>query len=265
MAIATGVIAIHLRLIWRSDNIDVIGTSLMFWMAAAILIWERKDDLKLESGPIATGLGIVLLALVLLRSLSISGYDIFLRVFPVISTLGLGLIASGIKGIKQYWQELLIVGFIAIPPGLMLSIINISPLTAKFTHFLLWYLGFPVTREGTHLIIAPASLEVASGCSGMTIILQMLGLSLLVLILFPSTIFEKILVPISAIVVAFVVNGVRVALMTYLLAFSGKEEFKYWHYGDGSLIFSIIAVAIFGLFCWFTVLRDETENQQTGE
>jgi cyanoexosortase A len=124
---------------------------------------------------------------------------------------------------------------------------------------MLWYLGFSVTREGTYLILPPASLEVASGCSGMTSILQILGLSLLVLIMFPSTIVQKILVPISGIVVAFVVNGVRVALMTYLLAFSAKENFEYWHYGDGSLIFSMIAVAIFGIFCWFMVLRDEPE------
>ena len=263
LAIGSGSIAIHLTLIWRSENIDVIGTSLLFWFSAAILIWERKDDLELESDPISTILGMFLVGLVLFRSLSISGYDIFLRLAPFISALGLGLIASGIKGMKQYWQELLIVGFIAIPPGLMLSIINISPATAKFTHFILWYLGFNVTRQGIHLILPPASLEVASGCSGMTIILQILGLSLLVLLMFPSTLRQKILLPIAGILVGFVVNSARVCLMTYLLAFSGKKAFEYWHYGDGSLIFSMIAIAIFGVFCWFTVLRDEPKNSQT--
>ena len=40
----------------------------------------------------------------------------------------------------------------------------------------------------------------------------------------------------------FLVNGVRVALMAVLVALSDGEAFEYWHLGDGSLIFSAIAV-----------------------
>lgn len=265
LAIATGLIAIHLTLTWRADNIDVLGTSLLFWGAGALLIWDKKDALDLETDLVSTLVGILLIALVLLKSISISGYDIFLRVSPFISTLGLGLLASGFKGLKQYWQELLIVGFIAIPPGLILKFINVAPVTAKFTHFILHYLGVNVTRQGVHLIVANSSLEVASGCTGVGAILQLLGLGILVLLMFPTNLPQKIFVLLSAIVVGFVVNGARVALMTYLLAFYGQKAFEYWHYGDGSLIFSMIAVGIFGSFCWFMVLRDEPKNSPSGE
>lgn len=263
LAIATGLIAIHITLTGRSDNIDVFGTSLLFWGAGSLLLWEKKDSLDFESDAVSTFVGILPIALVLLKSLSISGYDIFLRVSPLISTLGLALIASGFKGLKQYWQELLIVGFIAIPPGLILKFIDVAPVTAKFTHFILHYLGVDVTRQGVHLIVEQSSLEVASGCTGISTILQLLGLAMLVLLMFPSNLTQKILVIVAATVVGFVVNGARVALMTYLLAYYGQKAFEYWHYGDGSLIFSTIAVAIFGLFCWFTVLRDEPNNLQT--
>jgi cyanoexosortase A len=226
-------------------------------------VGKKKDALDFESGAGSTILGILLITLVLLKSFSLSGYDIFLRISPLISTLGLGLIASGFKGLKQYWQELLIVGFIAIPPGLILNFMNVAPVTAKFSHFLLWYLGIDVTRQGVHLILERSSLEVASGCTGVSAILQLFGLGMLVLLMFPTNFTQKIFVLIAATVVGFVVNGARVALMTYLLAYYGQKAFEYWHYGDGSLIFSMIAVAIFGLFCWFTVLRDEPNNSQT--
>lgn len=265
LAIATGLIAIHITLTGRSDNIDVFGTSVLFWGTGSVLLWEKKDSLDFESGAVATFVGTLLIALVLLKSVSFSGYDIFLRISPLISTLGVGLIASGFKGLKQYWQELLIVGFIAIPPGLILKLIDVAPFTAKFTHFILHYLGINVTRQGVHLIIENASLEVASGCTGVTAMLQLLGMAMLVLLMFPTNVPQKILVPISATAIAFVVNGVRVALMTYLLAYYGEKAFEYWHYGDGSLIFSMIGVAIFGLFCWFTVLNDEPNNSQIGE
>lgn len=263
LAIATGIIAIHITLTGRSDNIDVFGTSVLFWGVGSVLLWEKKDSLDFESDAVATFVGILVISLVLLKSFSLSGYDIFLRVSPFISTLGLGLIASGFKGLKQYWQELLIVGFIAIPPGLILNFINVAPVTAKFTHFILHYLGINVTRQGVHLILEQSSLEVASGCTGVAVILQLLGLGMLVLLMFPTNLPQKIFVLIAAIGVGFVVNGARVALMTYLLAYYGQKAFEYWHYGDGSLIFSMIAVAIFGLFCWFTVLRDEPNNSQT--
>jgi len=45
------------------------------------------------------------------------------------------------------------------------------------------------------------------------------------------------LFPIVAVLVAFVVNGVRVALMAILVAYSSQEAFEYWHTGTGSEIF----------------------------
>jgi hypothetical protein len=36
----------------------------------------------------------------------------------------------------------------------------------------------------------------------------------------------------------------------------GQPAFDYWHTGQGSLVFSMIAVLLFGVFCWFAFLRD---------
>lgn len=262
LGIAVGLMAVNLTLTWRSDNVDVMGTSLLFWGCVAVLIWERKDDLRLDSGLFSSFAGVLIIALVMLKSATVSGYDIFLRVAPLMSGLGIGLLASGAKGLKQYWQEMLMLGFIAIPPGLVLRVVDTAPATAKFSGFLLWYLGADVTREGIYLILPEGSVEVATGCNGLNLILQLLGLSMLVLLMFPTKRIHKIIVPAIATIIAFVVNAARVALLAAIVSSGNNKAFVYWHHGDGSLIFSTIAVLIFGAFCWVAILREEPENKE---
>ncbi len=264
--IGAGLIAVNLTLTWRGDNVEVLGNNFMFLGAAGFLIWERRDKLKLESSFLATLFGLAIVAIVLIKSSAISGYDVFLRVSPFISGIGLALIASGGQAWKQYWQELTLLIFPIISPGLLLRVFDISPITAKFATFILWYLNFPVQNNGSYIILPTGAVDVYFGCSGYSSIIQLLGLSVLFLFMFPTTKKQKIYLPILAVTVGFVVNAIRVALMAYLVAYSTQQAFEYWHKGDGSLIFSMIAVAIFGFFCWLFVLREEDKkNHHQGE
>jgi len=261
LGIAAGLIALHLTLTSRTENTDLFGTMLLFWGVVCFLIWERHESLTLESGVFGSCFGASLIALILLKSSSISGYDFFIRVTPLLSGISLALLASGTKGLKQYWQELLILAYTAIPPGLIGVFVNVALLTAKFSAFILHYLGFEVVRKGVFLVLEKGSVEVYHGCSGVNAILQVLGLALVFLLMFPTTMGQKIVVPIIAVLIGFIVNAARVALMAVLVSLSQPEAFKYWHEGNGSVIFSMIAVFIFGLFCWFAILP-EPQNKK---
>lgn len=262
LGIASGLIALHLTLTSRTNDTDLFGTMLLFWGVVAFLIWERHESLNFESGIFASFFGSSLIALILIKSSSISGYDFFIRATPFLSGISLALLASGTKGLKQYWQELLILAYTAIPPGLIGVFVDVALLTAKFSAFLLHYLGFEVVRKGVFLILEKGSVEVYHGCSGVNAMLQLLGLALVFLLMFPSTKGQKIVLPFVAIITAFLVNAARVALLAVLVSLSQPEAFKYWHEGNGSVIFSMIAVFIFGLFCWFAILKDQPPNQK---
>ncbi|MEG4082313.1 cyanoexosortase A [Microcoleus sp. POL10_C6] len=262
LGIASGLIAIHLTLTSRTNDTDLFGTMLLFWGVVAFLIWERHESLTFESGVFASFLGSSLIALILLKSSSISGYDFFIRATPFLSGISLALLASGTKGLKQYWQELLILGYTAIPPGLIGVFVDVALLTAKFSAFLLHYIGFEVVRKGVFLILEKGSVEVYHGCSGVNAMLQLLGLALVFLLMFPTTTGQKIVLPFVAIITAFLVNAARVGLLAVLVSLSQPEAFKYWHEGNGSVIFSMISVFIFGLFCWFAILKDQPPNKE---
>ncbi|MCU0516149.1 MAG: cyanoexosortase A [Oscillatoria sp. Prado101] len=255
--LAAGLIALHLTLTWRSGNSDLLSTTVLFWVAVSALQWKKRDTLNLESDFFSSFLGASLLTLVLLKSAHLSGNPSFLRISPFISGMGLGLLASGVKGLKQYWQELSLLGFLSVAEGWLFPF-DISLLTAKFAVFVLWLLGFPASSQGVLVILPTGFVEVYQGCSGIGLMLQLLGWASILLVMVPTSSKQKIFVPVVAALLGFAVNGVRIALLAVLTALSNQEAFEYWHRGDGSLIFSAIAVLIFGVFCHLTVLTKQS-------
>lgn len=247
----------------KFEQVELLGTSLLAWGASFFLIWEKRPNLSFQSNLFTKCFGLTLLALVFWKHFTLSEYEAFLRLSPIISGIGLGLVASGFKGLKQYWQELLILCFpiLSPAPAFLHEAIKIAPVTAVISGLLLWYLGFPVSREGVLLHLPTGSVEVGSGCSGLSVIMQLLGLAMLVLFMFPTNLKQKILVPLVAIFVGFTINCGRVALMAFLVAYSSPKSFEYWHFGEGSLIFSMIAVLIFGLICWFGIIPETPKKQ----
>ena len=265
LGISAGLMTVHLTLTWKSGNTNLLTAAILFWVAVALQIWKKRHALNLESDVFSRWLGILLITLVLFQSNYLFENDLFLRVSPLSLGMGMGLVASGFKLLKQYWQELLLLGAIAIPWESLLPYTNflaaLSLLTAKFATFLLWSLGFQVNLQGIFIILPTGALEVAPGCSGIGIILQLLGWAFVLFVMVPTSWKQKIWLLSAAVILGFAVNGIRVALMAVLVALSNRSAFDYWHQGDGSLIFSTIAVLIFGIICYFMVLQKELKKQ----
>ena len=244
--IGVGLVALHLNLSQHARS--SFSYVFLFWIVVLFLLWEKRNKLNLRSDRLSNFLGILLISLTLYKSLHLFPEDYFLRIAPFSSLLGWGLLASGIKGLKQYRQELFLLLFLAIPWE-FIYVFDVSQLTARFSTFILWILGFEVTRQGVWIILPTGSVEVYNGCSGVLTILQLLGLSWIVLTLIPTNWKVKLYLPIAAILLGFTVNAIRIALMTILVAMLNIDGFHYWHTGTGSLIFSAISVSIFSAIC----------------
>ncbi|MBL1174097.1 cyanoexosortase A [Pantanalinema sp. GBBB05] len=255
--------ALHLTLVNRAGNSELLTTSVLFWAVAASLIWDQRQSLIFQGSLGASAIGAGLLGLTLSRSAELPDATTFLHLLPFVCFLGLALLASGFQGLRQYWKELLIFGLLACHPFLemALQVINLSNLTAMTAAFLLKYMGFIVDREGTFLNMPTGRVEVYAACSGIQSTLQMLNISTLFLIMFPlRTPCQRVFCLSVGVLLGYFVNALRVALMAILVAFSNRYAFEYWHGGDGSLIFSALAVLVFGGFCWLTFLRHPTNQ-----
>ena len=245
IVLGVAVIAIHLTLMFKTGSSDRQITSTLFWLTAAYLIWERQDRLEFQTGLVASVFGALLLAMLLLKS---TGYceDSFLIGYPFLAGIALALIASGFRGLRIYWRELVLLFFSGIPEVLLSKLTDPAPITAQFASSMLWYSGYAVTQRGIYLDLPGGSIEVYSGCSGVVAMTQLLGMSVLFLMLLPLPWkwFQKLILPVAAISIGFLVNAMRVSLMAILVAQKQMKAFEYWHDGSGSLVFSVIGTFV---------------------
>jgi cyanoexosortase A len=266
LVLSAAVIAIHLTLILKISGADRQITSLLFWMCAAYLIWERKDQLKFRAGAIASLVGALLLSLLLLKC---TGYceESFLIGYPFIAGIAIALIASGWQGFQEYWRELVLLFFSGIPEVLLAKLTDPSPLTAQFAGSLLWYCGLPVKQNGIFLELPGGSVQVYSGCSGVMAMTQLLGMSVLFLMLLPLPWkrFQKLILPVAAVLIGFVVNAMRVSLMAILISQKQLAAFNYWHDGSGSLVFSVIGTFLLLLLVWVLIELFKSKSPEQGD
>ncbi len=261
LGIAAGLQAICLSLIWKADDSGHLGMSLLFLFAVGSLTWEKRDTLKFESEVVPSVVGVGLIGWVLWQSANVADGNT-MRLLSFTSALGVALLASGFKGLKQYWQELTILFFLGVPSVIASFLYDISPLTAKFSAFLLHYFGFDVASQGVFINLPNGGVEVTHECSGIDTIIYILSVSVLALVMFPIQRSKRFFVPIVAIIIGFVINGIRVAMLA-IFAASDKAAFESWHGGQASYLYGMIGILIFGCFYWL-LLQQEEKSQSSG-
>ncbi|MBD2345495.1 cyanoexosortase A [Anabaena subtropica] len=260
LGIGGSLIAINLTMVIRKDEPTDLYINVLFMFVIYSLLKEKKQKLNLESGFFSSLIGVFLISLIFIISLLQINIGILSLLPPLISGFGIALLASGYRGLKQYYKELSLLGFLCLRNFIFL-LPDISILTAKLSGAILWYTGFKVTRSGIIISLPTGSIEVYSGCAGLDIIIDLLSLVVLFVFMFDIKSQQKFILPIVAIMIGFIVNGFRVALMAILVAQGDRQAFEYWHEGDGSLLFSMIASLFLCLFCWFLLSSNEKESK----
>lgn len=254
LLIFTGLlIAVHLHLAWQAGLANLVVTTILFTSAIYLRIQKRFVDLRLESDRTSQLLGYLIILWIFLTISFLPTPEYVIRLLPLITGFTLAILASGIKRIKQYWLELILLLVLAIPLERLIEPINqnfqITTLLAQFSTFILWYLGFDVTRQGEFIILPTKATWVGPNCSGILTILWMLQLGLLFLVMFPTKPIHKILVPVAAIAIVIFINGIRIAIMSYMAAHN-YALFEIMH-SDKAQIFSTIPLLLFAAFCKF--------------
>ncbi|MBC7880540.1 MAG: cyanoexosortase A [Anaerolineae bacterium] len=267
-ALGAALAGFHLQALWTATdgNSEALVTQVLFWLAIGSLLWSRKETLRLESQPLPSAIGLVLIGLVLLK-----GGGTFLNPFaqfaPFVSALALALLASGLGGLKQYVKELALAATLVstVLWENALSLKAIAQVTAKLAYAFLWYTGFDVHISGTNIMLPTGAVDVYEGCSGFHGMAQLFKLSILFLLTFETKGWiRKVITPLIAVAIAFFTNAIRVALMAILVAGGDKNAFFYWHEGEGSNIFSLVSMLLFGLFC-YTQMASEDEPDEPDE
>ncbi|MBW4563632.1 MAG: cyanoexosortase A [Mojavia pulchra JT2-VF2] len=261
LSIAAGLQAICLTLVWKADDTGHLGMSILFLCAAGSLLWDKRHTLRFESDVFSSIVGSLLIGWVLWQSTS-QNLEYTLRLLPFTSAIGVSLLASGFKGLKQYWEELIILFFLGVPNVIADLLIDISPLSAKFATLILWYLGFDVAIDGINIYLPTGSVKVVHSCSGIDTINYMLGISVIALVMFPVSRSKRFFVPLVAIILGFVSNAIRIAMLAVMVGIN-QAAFESWHGGQASYFYAMLSIVIFGLFYMLLLKQEERQAQNT--
>lgn len=266
LATWVSLIAINITLVARlADSVDEPAIQILTWAVAILLVVRDRANLKFETTPSAIAVGVLLIIWVLIKSLLTRRiYDVLFILTPVMATIGIALIASGWGGLRQYWQAILLSATLGVPITFLFAaiekVVPVNVFTAQFAHSVLWYGGTQkLAQQGVTIFSQYGAVEVARGCAGLPPILMLMRITLMFILVFPVSHFHKWILFPAGMAIAFIVNSVRVALLVIIS--SQAEAFKYWHAGDGSQIFSVVAVSILLALCnWLT--RDDDEYEE---
>lgn len=264
LGMATALVTVHLMLVRQHGNTSFFTLSLVFWSAVASVVWQNRDRLNFHSRLLPRLFGLLLIGVILVWGL-VAPTVPFLEVYPFLAALGLGLFASGFKGLTQYRSELIILFFWGVPKAIFSPIVDFSLITTKFATFILWYTGHTVAVQGTIIALPGGAVNVLKSCSGVNGVFYMLGLSVLALTLYPVEGRKRWFIPILAMLTSFIVNGFRVVFLARLADAQQYTALDYWHEGNGSLLFLTIPVLLFGCFYLFLLQRETFDAQEDVE
>ncbi|WP_371316424.1 archaeosortase/exosortase family protein [Dolichospermum heterosporum] len=65
------------------------------------------------------------------------------------------------------------------------SRVSVTLISAKITSFVLWYLGFDSVNQGTIVYVNGGAIDIYDPCTGISLLLMLLRVSITLVILFP--------------------------------------------------------------------------------
>ena len=237
---------LHLCYLWKITNqapslIDALG-----WGSIVFLLWKKGNRLKFRSNIFSTLFGISLIFWMLVRHILSqfqSSVDILANFFPIVTVIGVLLVAFGVNQLANYSSEISIATIISLPfASIYLLLKPFVHIDAQLLNFMLHYMGFESVRQGTIIRMPNGSVEVMASCSSISPILTMLPFVVVLLSIYPASRSKQIFVYMSTVISVIFINSIRLSLLAIFVSNGNTDSFDYWHTGGGAGIFSNIIV-----------------------
>lgn len=259
-----------LQFTWADLSPNVQVLNLMVWFGCLIALedqlpalWPRPSRLSLLAGG-------GLLGVILWRGSWITSvHDRFTYLLLPLLLVGLALLNQSGRRLRLFLVPLLIT--LLFPLGLRLLTLadHLQGITTMLSWLILAGLGFNPLISGNQISLPTGAVSIAGYCTGVDQLAICLVVAVIFLLVFPLRRWpHQLLALVAAAAAALAVNAVRIAILALLVAVperGGMTAFEFLHDSYGGLVFSLIAVGIFGWFYTLLVdreLADASLNQR---
>jgi cyanoexosortase A len=235
----------------QSANVSVLA--LIIWGGALICIEDQLDDLRPQPGLLGLLLGSVLLVWVLARTAVILHWDGMIYALAPLAGLALTLLCLPLRQVSRFRDPLLCL--MLLPAfALLMRVLPEEPLslaTAQGAGFWLSILGLDVIVKGRNVSLPGGGVQVLAQCNGLDMMAQILCIGLIFMLAFRiRSWFSRLLLFLAAPVIGLLSNTFRIALLAGCAGVGqgkGTPLFRFFHDDTGSLVFSGIAVFVYGV------------------
>jgi exosortase len=208
---------------------------------AAYLAWERRHKfLAAPQGNSLFGL-VVVLGSVLVLALGVLGIELFLTRVSLIGALaGAMLFLFGWARLRVMLFPLAFLVLMVPLPAIIFNQIAfpLQLIASQFGEAAVRAADIPVLREGNVLILANITLEVAEACSGIRSLISLLTLGIVFGYIGDSRNWARVFIALSAVPVAVITNGARVAGTGIAAHYYGSAAAEgFFHEFSGWLVF----------------------------
>jgi exosortase len=218
---------------WRND--PQYSHGFLIPLFSAYLLWSRRG---LLAGPVRGNWAgpAVVVAGMALRAV---GAVFFVGWFEALSVLvclaGVVVALAGWRGLRWAWPAVLFLIFMApLPYALQTSMSgSLQRIATKASTYLLVTAGVPAVSEGNVILLSnDTRIGVVEACSGLGMLMTFCALSVAVVLLLRSEpVWAKILILLSTVPVAVLVNVVRITATGFLYDRS-RDEWARWVFHD---------------------------------
>lgn len=185
------------------------------------LLWQKREKLlRVPVRSYNSGLLLLVLAMIVYVMASYAEIKTVAALTLILSMAGMVLYLYGYKMLREVSFPLFVLLFMIPVPAQIYSALTI-PLQLFVSRVSVWFallLGLPVFREGNVIHLPQRTLEVVQACSGLRSLMAILTLTVVVAYVTMQSNKLKIILMLSGIPAAIVVNIVRVVII--ILAYS---------------------------------------------
>ena len=241
---------------WWSD--PEAGHGLLLAPLALWLAWQRGRAANAKPLPLV-GVAMLVMAVVF-RYVSALAAEAFVgRASMFLALAGLVVWGWGVRQLMHWWLPVALLALSVPLPDMVMGALAL-PLQFKASQMgaaMLATRGIPVHLDGNVIRLPGHDLFVTEACSGLRSLTALLSLGVLLGGLLLKKPASRVAIVALSIPVAVVVNGVRVFITGFLVAFvDPKLAEGFSHMTEGWLLF-LVAFAILGAITWVVLAIEE--------
>lgn len=219
------------------------------FVSAYLIYLKRKEISQAEVGCTPAGLGLIVCALAI-HVVGVLGRINFISGFSMVMYLyGCSLYLLGQQVTRLILFPILFLVFMCPIPEAYIDIIAIpfKSLATSIALQLLDILNVPYTREGFIVHLPTSTFVVGTPCNGMRSLISFAALGVLMLYLFRTSLWKRVIFLAVIPPLALLLNGIRIFLLLWIANRYGQEAASpesYLHDGSGILVFIIGFIAM---------------------